>query len=381
MRIKFRDRLAVIRNARYARFPTLTRLMLDPPRLPVMREESVSSLSDTFLGRLSRAFRLSHEARAENGVWGELAPRSQTFEHALMDGDPVRLRPLLDDLFGGPILIGMAHTALFIGPQSPYGADYFHIRCRDALLALGEALAVRPLMSNQQTSWRAYRANLKDELGDLAEQIEHALGHSLEPPAFGGPPVALAGAFRLNPDNIRHAYVMHRVEQLGIAKEGGILEIGGGFGNVARYAWLRGFRNYTIIDLPFANAVQAAFLAGTLGEDVVALHGEDRDAAIRLVPSTRKNEMKGQFGLALNMDSLPEIPHSEALEYAGIIGTRAQLFLSINQEARARGQHDIASIFTGQRGFHRLHRHPYWMEQGYAEELYATPCKMAAAAD
>ncbi|PKQ08508.1 MAG: hypothetical protein CVT73_06865 [Alphaproteobacteria bacterium HGW-Alphaproteobacteria-12] len=381
MGIKFRDRLAVIRNARYARFPTLTRLMLDPPRLPVTREKCACPLSDAFLHRLSRAFGLSYEVRTEDGVWGKLMPQSQTFERTLLEGDPDRLRPLIDDLFGGSILMGMAHTALFISPQSPYGADYFHIRCRDALLALGEALAVRPLMSNQQTSWRTYRAGLKGELGDLAVRIEHALGHSLEPPTFGGPPVALAGAFRLNPDSIRHAYVMHRIEQLGIAKDSGILEIGGGFGNVARYAWLRGFRNYTIIDLPFANAVQAAFLAGTLGEDMVALHGEDRNAAIRLVPSTRKNEMKGQFGLALNMDSLPEIPHSEAVEYAQIIGTRAQLFLSINQEASARGQHDIASIFTGQRGFHRRHRHPYWMEQGYAEELYATACVATVAAD
>ncbi len=45
--------------------------------------------------------------------------------------------------------------------------------------------------------------------------------------------------------------------------------------------YLRGHRNYTIIDLPFVCALQAAFLR-PLGENAVRLYGEDEAAPIVL---------------------------------------------------------------------------------------------------
>ncbi len=364
--------LAKVRNARFVRFPTLTHMMFDPPRLRTKRLDQVCVLSDDFLRRLCRAYQAA-ELSANPDIWENLAGQSASFRAALQSSDLGLLREQFSDLFGGTALWGMAHTARFLQSDSPYGTDYFPLRCRDALLALAEALAVRGLTSNQQTPWGDYADGLNGDLAPLLAEVEAALGHSIEPPSLGGPPVAEAGKWHLNPDAIRHAYIMYRIQQLGIANDAAILEIGGGFGCVARYAYLRGFRNYTIIDLPFANAIQAAFLADDLGEDIVSLHGEEPSAPIRIVPSTAKETLAASYELVVNMDSLPEI--AEAGDYVKLIQHRAKLFLSVNQEANRNWkgfqQCVVPRLLAEIGGFKRLSRHPYWMEQGYAEELYS----------
>ena len=156
------------------------------------------------------------------------------------------------------------------------------------------------------------------------------------------------------------------------------LEIGGGFGAVSRYGHMRGFADITIIDLPFANAVQAGFLAATLGEDKVRFHTEaDRESSgkVTLWPSTRKASLTRNFALAINMDSLPEINAEEAQAYLDLIRDQADAFWSVNQEAEkeTKGgmkQNRVSAMADAMTEFHRKHRHPYWLEQGYVEELY-----------
>jgi hypothetical protein len=50
-----------------------------------------------------------------------------------------------------------------------------------------------------------------------------------------------------------------------------VLEIGGGLGRAAYYAWQLGIKDYTIIDLPLTDVSQAYFLMRTLGDDNNAL--------------------------------------------------------------------------------------------------------------
>lgn len=372
MRKKLGVWLKMARNAGYARFPTLTHLMIDPPHMQTRRLDKSCSLSDAFLQRMCVAFQTA-EPHTGHDVWANIETQSRDLRGALASGDLVQLREHLTDLFGGSALYGMAHISAFLKPGSPYGLEYFPLRCRDSLFALAEALGVRGLMSNQQTPLKEYIATLNGDLEQLIGSVEVALGHSLDPPALGGPPVAIVGSRVLNPDAIRHAYIMHRVQQIGINTESPILEIGGGFGCVARYASLRGYRNYTIIDLPFVNAIQAAFIADALGEDAVAMHGETTPAAVRLVPATATDTLASSYELVINMDSLPEIAEADA--YVQMIKNKANLFLSVNQEANRLShgfrQHVVPRLLDEAGGFKRLSRHPYWMEQGCAEELYS----------
>lgn len=373
---KLNRRIALHRNVRTMRFPTLTRLFFDTPGLPTYFGKNSYPFQDPVLERICNAFKLADEASEQEDIWTELTASNADFIQALRNKDFEFLRTSFSNLFHGPLLFGMGHTDIFLTKKSPYDRQYFSLRCRDAVQALGEALAIKPLSSNQQTSLDDYIESTNADLEEHIEKIEETLGHSIEAPNVGRSPAAKIGRYQISPDSARHAYVMYRVKQLGFNSDDAILEIGGGFGNVARYAFLQGFRNYTIIDIPYVTAIQAAFLAATIGEENISLMGEDPVGGIKIYPSTQKRNLPGTIDLAINMDSLPEINMTESIEYLRFINSKGRYFLSINQEAQKthKGkikQYCVPDLINMVGNFKRLHRHPYWMEQGYAEEYYA----------
>jgi len=357
------------------RFPTLTRPYFNAPILPTRFLEKQVILKNQILERICLAYQQAEKTSGSEDIWTELAAENSDFLSALRNNDYARLRTFFQNMFHGRLTYGMAHTDIFLSKKTPYSPQYFTLRVRDSILALAEALSVKNLHSNQQTSFEDYMHSTNGNLELHIENIEKALGHSVCTPNVGRPPVASVGKYLINPDSTRHAYVMFRVKQLGFNPEDPILEIGGGFGNVARYAFLQGFRNYTIIDLPYVSAIQAAFLAATIGEENISLFNETQEAPIKIIPSIFKAYIKQKFSLTLNMDSLPEINLEEAISYLNFVQNSSQYFLSINQEAKKthKGsilQHSVPDMIEGLDNFKRLHRHPYWMEQGYAEELY-----------
>ncbi len=371
------SRLKLHNNLSNFRHPTLTRMMINPPVFKTGVMENQFEFSQNCLKQICHSFQAANYQSQDQDIWTEISGNSKELADALKSQDITRLQSLLSNLFASTITHGMAHAAVFVGPKSPYGPNYFSMRIRDSTLALAEALAIKGLDSFQQNSFEEFITSTNADLNSYIGSITDELGHSLETPDFGGAPYAQVGDTRLNPDCIRHAYIMHRVQQLGFGTSGRLLEIGGGFGCVARYAFLRGYTDYTIVDLPFANAIQTGFLSATLGEQYVAGYKENKKTPIKTHPSSQKSELKGRFDLAINMDALPEINRKEALDYLKLIRSKSRFFLSINQEAkqtsqRGRGvdQHSVPELISELGGFKRLHRHPYWMEQGYAEELY-----------
>lgn len=361
-------------NAKHLRFPTLTRPMIGAASLPIVQEEHAYNFSDELLGRIALAFERSHADTPGKDMWAELHAMNEPFVTALKQKDFPALRAIFSTMFRGTLLYGMGHIELFVTKASPYDRNYIAYRCRDALMSLAEALALKGVPSNQQTALDDYVAANRQDLASYIPQIEKALGHSVSCPPVGFAPACQIGAHTVSPDSLRHAYVMHKLKTLGYQPNDSLLEIGGGFGNVARYAVMQGFRNYTIVDIPYVCAIQAAFLAATIGENNISLYGETGQAPVTIHPATYKNALQPAYDLVFNMDSLPEINAVEASEYVGLIKSRAKSFLSINQEAakahiEGEAQHRVSQL-ADEAGFKRLYRYPYWMEQGYTEELY-----------
>lgn len=369
----------VVRSYRYVMFPTLTRPMVGVAAMAGEIAGNDPVLGDEFLSRVQRAYRAAiADYRVNDGsMWSEIEHGNAAFIAALESDRPEDLRSYSQNLFAGRLMTGMAHIQSFVtGRKTLYPKPYFALRIRDGILSLAEALAINGLPSNQQTAWPDYVAYLNQDLAGTITEIEARLGYAIEAPAVGCPPVCRIAGRPFNPDFIRHAYMMHRVRQLGFAADDPILEIGGGYGCVARFAFLSGFRDYTIIDLPYVNAIQMLFLGAAIGVENVSGFGE-APARVRLVPSHRKDLVaEGTYGLAINMDSLPEMARDEAVDYLGIVAAKARNFLSINQEAQKvhgakGGQLFVNRLIRDMGSMRLLHRHKYWMEQGYTEEYYS----------
>ncbi len=260
-------------------------------------------------------------------------------------------------------------------PESAYAISTIIV---DRLIAVAEALAVLPYENPEQGHWGS---NIYEDLDKIATRIEEVTGHRLGFPRVFGNFGVRAGERIIDvrtPDNV---LTCHRMSTLLNGLEGrSILEIGAGYGGTAYYSALRGVRNFTIVDLPFMNALQGFFSIKVLGSDAVRLFGEQNASArIHVLPYWEiRNFHSRQFDITMNQDSLPELPLSRAAEYVETIPTyTASFFYSINQESmgltdRHGGQQLVVPrLLEGNPAYRRIARSPYWLRRGYVEEVYA----------
>ena len=154
-------------------------------------------------------------------------------------------------------------------------------------------------------------------------------------------------------------YQAWRLKTLGANK---VVEIGAGLGRTAFYAHRFGISDYTIIDIPLSNVAQGHFLSCALGPEQVSLVGEERKA-VRLVGPQFARDTEETFDVALNVDSLSELDHAIARSYVAFALRSSRTFVSINREWE--GAPRTAELIENKPIF----RAPYWMRDGYVEEI------------
>ena len=154
-------------------------------------------------------------------------------------------------------------------------------------------------------------------------------------------------------------YQAYRLKTLGAAK---VMEIGAGLGRTAYYAHRMGIRDYTIVDIPLSNVAQAHFLSRALGTKEVNLPGEDR-APIRVLGPSFIACTDERFDVVLNVDSLSEMDPEVAAGYVAFARKSADTLVSINREWADRPR--TADLLKDA----SVLRMPYWMRDGYVEEI------------
>ncbi|MGC2854539.1 putative sugar O-methyltransferase [Novispirillum sp. DQ9] len=333
---------------------------------------------DALLERIAAAYRKARplNTSATPSMWDEHAAARARLAAALEASDLADLRGQFVDLFGGCLLDGMSHGNRMFADEAlnPYSRGFVGLRTLDCLHSLAEATGARPIPSFAQHGLIAYVALLNQDPGRLLAEVQEALGFPLDMPAAGAPYVCRLGGVATAPDVLRHAYIAHRLTQLGLGPEARVLEVGGGFGMAALCARRAGIGRFTIIDLPFVGAIQMAYLGGVLGAAEVSALGE-AEAPVRLLPPDAIADLPDDsFDIVINCDSLPEMGRETAAGYIRQFRRLAPRFLSVNQEAQkvhgGLAQNLVPALVEAAGGFRRLHRFRYWMEQGYVEELY-----------
>lgn len=145
-----------------------------------------------------------------------------------------------------------------------------------------------------------------------------------------------------------------------------VIEIGPGMGRAAYYAYCAGLKNYTTVDLPMGIVAQACFLGAALGPDKIWMLGDDeRLAEGRIKLLVAGNQPNQIYGLAVNVDSMTEMPLQAALHYMNWIYKHSRLFLSINHDGNL---FTVAEIST--KWFKPAERRRYPMADRYIEEIY-----------
>jgi hypothetical protein len=348
--------------------------------IPELAEARPGALRADLAERAIAAFARAPADVAAGPVWD-----------ALLAGPQNRLARWLAHGEAEPLAADLAALGRSEAAQGFFGGAGQHRRCagdsayaqllavwtRDKLLSLAEAVGAVRLELPENGAWGE---TVAIPAAELFAAIEARLGCDLTPPDHVGSFLGIdAGGRVLQMRALEAIYAAWRLKQIADAHGfGRVCEIGAGAGLTAYYAALLGIGDYTIIDLPTMNAVQAYMLAGSRVGDRVSLNGEDRGGTIRVLPHSAFAALApGSIDILYNQDSLPEIERAAAFAYladARRIGV--PLLLSINQEAHlptADGpQTSVPELIGEAGGFILLSRHRHWLRQGYVEALYRT---------
>jgi hypothetical protein len=129
---------------------------------------------------------------------------------------------------------------------------------------------------------------------------------------------------------------------------------------------LLGSMDYTTIDLPLGMVAQACFLGRALSPDALWFAGEDdlpREGRIKLLYSIPD----GPFDIALNADSITEMPAAVAFNYFHWAAAHTVRLLSINHNLK---RFTVAQLATFSAPNKIVLRRPCPVWDGYTEEAF-----------
>lgn len=209
---------------------------------------------------------------------------------------------------------------------------------------------------------------------DILERIERKIGFKINLPSFIGNRDVDMFETKYGIITDRHCYylwVLKKIIELCPDRNSSIIEIGAGLGILGYYLDKAGYKDYTIIDLAYTNACQTYFLARNLPERNIIISGDVEDPfdkrhrdSLKILHSTDfKNVPKNRFSIMVNTDSLPEMKIEESTKY--IKSNCAPMLLSINHEVNDYSVNEITNPY-----YSLKYRYPFWLRDGYVEELY-----------
>jgi len=320
--------------------------------------------------RIRQAYRAAQGTWRGPGesLWAAIGARHRAIHDALLadDGslDTILRDPGRSDLLYGFHSLFASRTDELRAASDGQRQAVVEALARE-MLRLCEALGVRPLGDPEAPAGPADVPPA--DLEAVLSRLDDAFGIRVEfpnpyPDEFG----VMTSRGIISYRAVHALYQTFRMRQLTRAHGPRILEIGAGLGRTAYYAYRLGLRDYTIVDLPMANVAQASFLGQTLGATAITLSAEAPNAGrIRILTPEWLRQSEEAFDVVLNVDSMTEMDRGFAEEYASYIQARATCFVSINRETNPFRVCELAGL-----GQMFVQRFPYWMRDGYAEEIY-----------
>lgn len=349
----------------------------------VLNPDQTSEQSREAVLRVTEAY---HRAMADfvspaPSLWNEIEKRTeeQAFRSALLQRDFPTIQNRLSRMFQTDLLwgLGKVDKSHVNEMQDNPNDSHYQLRCIDALVSLGEAVAASRVVLVAQQGVQAYYEALNVDPHSLLQEIEEKTGMDFSFPSVGAAYGCRISGKLVTIDSLLHGHTVYRLLQLGVEANSKIVEIGGGYGCLAALCHRENLGNYEIFDLPWVNAIQGYFLLMALPPGSVSLYGETQ-GNVKVTPHWFFADVPdNSVDFVINTNSLPEIGRESAKEYVSQIKRALRgKFLSINQEGKLNipgvgPQNCVAELIAEAGGFQTLSRNLWWMNQGYVEEVFS----------
>ena len=332
--------------------------------------DSGSRIDVHFASRIARAY--DHACADFPGfgasMWDEITSKSGRAQEMLRHGPIKAVGDVLDDPASHNMCLGFDELNATHVEQHRKRAsdDEWGNRILAKLLRLAEAVgAIR--MWNPESQSMAPR---DIDMVKLFDALDEAFGFRVD---FPNPfPNEFGLVTRRGIVDHRSVIALYQARRLRALAGAGarVVEIGAGIGRTAYYARQFGILDYTIVDLPHVNAMQANWLGRVLSPSSLTLVNECLTApgSIRIVGPKWFLDTDEKFSAVLNGDSITEMDFVAAQKYYLKVASCASIFVSINHENTPFRACDLPLVTK--RVPRMLLRFPFWCREGYVEELY-----------
>ena len=325
--------------------------------------------SELFLKRLCTLYSVTSEKHGiPKGMWGVIQESKADIHNALVECDLIKLEKLLMNPAETDLYYGMDTLAKYNKPF--LSTESF---CNLLVNIISENLTFLSEVCGAKRFWNFESCPNREplEIEKVLAELDKICKIRLQfpnpfPREFGLVTSRGIMGHRV-PTSIYHALKTRELISLTGAK---IVEIGAGVGRTAYYSYEMGFKNYTIVDLPMSLVGQACFLAATLGDDAIWFDGENFSASqnkIRLYCPHTFFFLEENYDVALNIDSITEMPLEQGKEYFAYLADHSSIFYAMNHELNPHRTLDIAKLAK----IPLLPiRFASVFRRGYVEELY-----------
>lgn len=360
--LRLRIRSLVLRPQRVR--PPVKEVELDDPEAVAVFTESADADDDRIIDRVVAAYRRSTERDyyGRDSMWRVIREeRHRKLHELLVRGPREKLAGALRSPVDYNLLYGFENVFKEYFEETardPSHALHLGAHLKDQLVRLSEAVGMFRVTNPAGHS----HENPKLRVPELIAAVERKLGFPLDMPAVyagldGLPMPSGVLTYRM----IQAAYGAYRARRL---TSGTVIEIGGGVGFLAYYLH-RLKLDITIVDLPMTNVAQGYFLMRALGEDAVVLEGEPARRGAVHVLTPAHLDSSPRYDLVVNVDSLTEVGREVAECYLRWIMKSSRRFWSVNHEANIFTVSELLREFPEA----TVERFPYWMRNGYVEEI------------
>jgi hypothetical protein len=282
-------------------------------------------------------------------------------KEALDSADIHRLRTILNSIYRGEYIWGMDQPN-----QLPQAADSFVNFWSNECVTTAECLGSILRFNSEQPNPLTFSHQ------QLVEAIEASLGGRLHHPGAGQMPGVKIG------DRFIPVKLLESARNYGAARlllplnPTAIWEIGSGCGfNAYLFSQLNPSLTYHITDLPIVAIIQAFLLSAALGESSVCFGNEQQDDSRIVIHGAALPQV--ELSLALNVNSIPEIPRIQAITYLRHASDHLRsgcAFLSVNHESNSGGQARIYDTMREVPSLRSLYRTIAWGRAVYLQEAW-----------
>ncbi len=333
------------------------------------RTENPYTPSPSLIRRLETAYlELINDAQEDkSSLWQMITNKNIEIHNALLRGDGSAIE-YLKDPGSTNLYYGVDNLAADILSKIPNESESEYLYLTNLIETLGQALGVANIQNPEQSGTRGGQS---PGFEAVLERIANNCKNFVFPNPFLGE-FGIESPYGLISYRAIQAFYQSELilRTCNYIDNHHVLEIGAGMGRTAFYSHLKGIQ-CTTVDLPLGLIGQALFFSATLGENSFRFENEPstRVRTINLMSPREFCETSERYGLIINIDSLTEMDLVTASVYLKKITEKADYFLSINHDVN---DFSVAELVQSKERLKRVYRSPYWLRQGYAEELYVS---------